>query len=314
MGKSLKISVIGLGATGSVIAAALIKQDPETVCVDPKPGLGDLLIKNGIAVSGALEIKTPVKRFYPNIMDLRDNKPDVIIISTKTYHLENVLKDLKEIFVPGMKIISSHNGLGTEDVIAEEFGSDAVFRMSLSFGASLISPGRINVNFFDKPNYIGCLERDNKGTGEKITGLLTAGGLDTMFVDDIKFYVWRKMIGKCSNAPVCAITGMTIKDILNNPNTREIATGCYREALAVSNAMGYVFDENYTNDIIEHMAEIGTHRDSMHYDIENKLPTEIDFLGGKIVEYAHARGIPVPFFEIMTNLIRGMESSKNNQD
>ena len=34
-----------------------------------------------------------------------------------------VLEELKEVFRDGTKIVSTHNGLGTEDVIAETFGA-----------------------------------------------------------------------------------------------------------------------------------------------------------------------------------------------
>lgn len=47
---------------------------------------------------------------------------------------------------------------------------------------------------------------------------------------------------------------------------------------------------------------------SLCYDIANKKPTEIDFLGGKIVEYGRQKGIPTPFYVTMTNLVKAMEA------
>jgi len=43
----LRIAVVGVGATGAVLAAALLNQDPETMLVDPRPGLGESIRKNG---------------------------------------------------------------------------------------------------------------------------------------------------------------------------------------------------------------------------------------------------------------------------
>ena len=43
-------------------------------------------------------------------------------------------------------------------------------------------------------------------------------------------------------------------------------------------------------------------------DIENKTPTEIDFLGAKVVDYARAKGIATPFYVAMTNLVKSLES------
>ena len=58
-----------------------------------------------------------------------------------------------------------------------------------------------------------------------------------------------------------------------------------------------------------YLEEAGVHKDSMCTDIENRRPTEIDFLGGKVVAYARAAGISVPFYTTMTNLVKALESN-----
>jgi ketopantoate reductase len=47
----------------------------------------------------------------------------------------------------------------------------------------------------------------------------------------------------------------------------------------------------------------------MCVDIANQTPTEIDFLGAKVVEYARTKGLWTPFYVTMTNLIKAMESN-----
>lgn len=50
----IRIAVVGVGATGAVLAAALLKQDPEVLLVDPGPGMGQAIKEKGIAISGEL--------------------------------------------------------------------------------------------------------------------------------------------------------------------------------------------------------------------------------------------------------------------
>jgi len=73
--------------------------------------------------------------------------------------------------------------------------------------------------------------------------------------------------------------------------------------------MGYDLGAGYIDQIMGYLNRVGMHKDSMCYDIDNKKPTEIDFLGGKIVEYARRKGIPTPFYVTMTNLVKAMEAS-----
>ena len=307
--KDFKIAVIGIGATGAVLSAALLKQDPEVICIDSRPDFEEAIKKEGIVISGPLEFHVPIRNFFTNIQDLKGLSPNLIFISTKTYHLPQVLDELDKVFTNGTKIVSTHNGLGTEDLIADKFGMNAVFRMSLNFGASLKGPGKIESIFFNRPNYLGSLISENKNIGLKIAKLFTDSGFDTEFVDDIKLYVWRKMIHKCSLASICAVTDRTIGEVMNFLPTQEIAQSCFKEALAVSKAMGYDLGDNFLKDTSDIFEKMGSHKDSMCYDVTNKLPTEIDFLGGKIVEYGRKKGIPTPFFIAMTNLVKAMEDS-----
>ena len=129
-----RIAVVGIGATGAVLAAALLKQDPDTILVDPRPGLGEELRKKGLAISGELSYHVPVRHFFERIEEMKARRPNLIFVSTKTFHLPSVLESLKEIYEDGTTIVSTHNGLGPEDVIGEAFGAGAAFRMSLNFG------------------------------------------------------------------------------------------------------------------------------------------------------------------------------------
>ena len=307
--EDLKIAVVGIGATGAVLAASLLSKNSDVICVDPMPGLGEKLTKEGIKVSGVISYQVPVRHFFGRIADVKDLNPDVIFLSTKTYHLLQALDELTEIFRPGIKIISTHNGLGTEDVIAEKFGADAAFRMSLNYGAAPKEPGDIETTFWNKPNYLGCLSEKNREVGLEIGKLLTDGGLDTELVDDIKLSVWKKMIHKCSLSSICAVTDRSIQEILDFPPTREIADACFEEAVAVAKASGYDLGDNYIKGSMSYLEKVGAHKDSMCQDFLNKTPTEIDFLGGKVVEYGQALGVPTPFFVTMTNLVKSIEDS-----
>jgi 2-dehydropantoate 2-reductase len=110
-------------------------------------------------------------------------------------------------------------------------------------------------------------------------------------------------------ASICAVTDKTIKEALEFAPTREIADACFKEALAVADAMGYDLGDNYLEQALGYLQTVGIHKDSMCNDILNQTPTEIDFLGAKVVEYARLKGISTPFYVTMTNLVKSMESN-----
>jgi 2-dehydropantoate 2-reductase len=304
-----RMAVVGIGATGTVLAAALLSRYPDTLLIGRTPNLGEKLRLNGINVFGEIAYKVAVKNYSSHIEDLKDFRPSAIFLATKTFHLEQILGRLQKVVEPGIKIVATQNGLGPEDLIADKFDRDSAFRMSLNLGVSLKRAGEAEVVFFNRPHHLGSLSAENQGIGAQIATTLTDCGLVTEFVDDIQLFVWKKMIMKCTMASICAVADRTIKDALEYPPTREIADACFKEALAVAKAMGYDIGEDYLKQALGYLEKVGVHKDSMCVDIANRTPTEIDFLGAKVVEYARARGISTPVYVTMTNLVKAIESN-----
>jgi len=305
--KDHRMAVVGIGATGTILAGALLSRYPETFLVEQKREIAESLGQKGIRASGALTYRVAVKNYSIDLKELNEFKPACIFLCCKTFHLENVLERLRDVFKPQMKIISTQNGLGPEDLIADKFGRESALRMSLNYGAALKGPGEAEVTFFNRPNHLGSLSAENQDVGSQLAASLTDSGLDTQFVTDIKLFVWKKMIMKCTMASICAVTDKTIKEALQYPPTREIADACFNEALTVAGAMGYDLGGDYLKQALGYLEKVGAHKDSMCDDIKNQTPTEIDFLGAKVVEYAQAKGIATPFYTTMTNLVKAIE-------
>jgi 2-dehydropantoate 2-reductase len=307
------MAVVGIGATGAVLAAALLAQNPDTVLVAPSAVKREAMARDGIQVSGVLNFQARPHRICANVGELAAYAPEVIFISTKTFHLPGLLDELQEMAGPDTVFISTHNGLGTEDLIAERFGAKAAMRMSLNYGVAMTAPAQVKAAFSNPPNPLGVMDPSRRELGLELAAALSQGGLETALVPDIKLLVWKKMIMKCTMASICAVTDRTIRGCLDFPPTREIADNCFQEILAVAKAKGYDLGPDYLTQAMAYLDRVGAHKDSMCVDIANHTRTEIDFLGGKVVEYARQEGIDTPYYNVMTNLVRSLEDSYLNR-
>ena len=93
-----RIAIVGLGATGTVLAAALLCKDPKTVLVGRSNGIGETLVKDGIRVSGVMSYSVPVENYCDGLQNLGKFDPNLIFISTKTCDLARVLDELATVF------------------------------------------------------------------------------------------------------------------------------------------------------------------------------------------------------------------------
>jgi 2-dehydropantoate 2-reductase len=277
------MAVLGIGATGAVLAAALLQTHPDTQLIASSPDKAQTLRQNGLKVSGAISYEVPVPRAVGGLADLGDSPPEVIFLATKTFHLPQVLGELAAIFRPGMKIVSAHNGLGTEDLIAQRFGPQAALRMSLNYGVGLEAPGQVKVAFFNRPNHLGVVDEASREAGRELADILTRGGLDTELVPDIKLFIWKKMVMKCTMANICAVTDRTIRACLDDPPTRRIADACFQEILGVAKAKGYDLGQGYLEQVMGYLDKVG--------------------------EYADEAGLEVPHYQVMTDLVRALENN-----
>ncbi|MGC8602104.1 MAG: ketopantoate reductase family protein [Desulfomonilaceae bacterium] len=75
----------------------------------------------------------------------------------------------------------------------------------------------------------------------------------------------------------------------------------------MAKAKGYDVGVDYLDAALNYLQKSGLHKDSMCYDIAHQAPTEIDFLGGKVVEYARELGLSTPFYVATTNLVKAIE-------
>jgi len=143
----------------------------------------------------------------------------------------------------------------------------------------------VNVAWFTPPNCIGPLEPADERAGE-LARLLTAAGLETKLLTahDVKKGVFWKAILNAALMPLCASTGITMRRAMTMPHTRSLARRVIREGLAVAAALGYHYGESALDEALRYLDRGGDHMPSMWVDLQHNLPTEIEYINGKIVQ------------------------------
>ena len=104
------------------------------------------------------------------------------------------------------------------------------------------------------------------------------------------------------------MTGLTIGELLADPDAFGIAIGCAREAWAVARArdiaLGFDDVERYVRDF---GAKIPGARPSMLLDLLAARATEIDAINGAIPDAARTAGLEAPYNEVVSAWVRARE-------
>jgi len=305
------VAVIGLGPVGSILSAHLAHSNVDVVVQDAMPHIRQKVKQEGITISGITQVTAKIDKIAESIPQLAQFHPEVIFIVTKACYLKDVLPEIKQIYTPKLKVVSFQNGLGNEQVIAEQLEADTAYRVVINYAGNLVSPGHAIMNWFQPPNYVGALHKGKyivDETTKKIASMLTAAGLKTEETPDIKNDVWEKGILNAALCSICALTGQTMKEAMEYPHSRKLAVHVLEEGLRVAGADGCNFDSDALAKFTAYLEKGGAHKPSMLIDVENKRPTEVDFMSGAIARYGTKYGILTPINSTLTDLLKTLEN------
>lgn len=305
--ESKKFLVVGLGPIGGILCCHLKSFGCSVYGVDVRKDLVEAIRENGIGITGATACQVKLDQVCTHVNELKKKDFDYAIIAVKTPYMPEVVSALTK-FDGDFKVVAMQNGIDNEEYLAGFFNKDRVLRIVINYAGNMISPGVIKMTFFHKPNFVGCLcSEDACWHAKALAKVLTGAGLDTEHFEDIKKYAWRKTILVAALAPVSAILGMTMAEVMDNGHSRSLVETLLEEAIAVANAEGFDYGEGFFGHCLDYLSTAGHHKPSMLIDIENGWPTEIEYINGKIAYYGHELNIPVYLNSAITEMIKAKE-------
>lgn len=308
MASEPKVAIVGVGPVGGILAAHLARAGHYVVLCDIQRPHLDAILERGLSITGFMEMTAQCERVAYGISELaRFPVLDTIVIATKASIMPRLVPELEKVARPGMRFISCQNGLDNEEFLADTFGPDNVLRIVVNYAGSQMGDGNIYMSFFNPPNYLGAMTPGGEPLARRLAQAATEAGLETQFTTSIKRYEWEKTILNAALNPVCALTRKPMRDMMDLESTELLTEELLREGVAVAKAAGIELEDGFLEFGIQYLRKAGYHRTSMHQDILRRIPTEIDWINSRIVEWGRACGVKTPYNFAITALIKGLE-------
>ncbi len=308
-------AIIGAGPVGCIVAAFLARGGYDVSLCDINRALLEPALDPGIIIEGTDAMQVKVARVTTRIEDLLEHRPDVIVVAVKAIALPAVASALRSLFDSQGEgsqvnpfVISWQNGIDTELLLAQQLGAKSVMRGVVNLGCVPVAPGRTRIGFHIRPHHLQELDPASRDAALAICRVFTECGLDTHHSDQIRDLVWRKAIlNGCMN-PICAVTGKTMAELIEDPILFHLVGALIKEGVAVARANEYALGSGFYPYCIDYIKSAGHHKPSMLQDIEAGRRTEVDFINGKIAEYGAQAEVPTPYNTMIRGLVKAMES------
>ncbi len=303
----MRVCVVGCGAVGSLFAANLAQlDDVEVWAYDLVQDHVEAINREGLRLSGAGEVVGKL-RATSDAGELPSC--DFGIVATKAMQTSAAIASTQAAFADGC-VATVQNGLGNEEEIAKLV--ERVIRGTTFPAGKLLGPGHVQWDvkgdttlgpFEPRPAPLGAIEQ--------LAEACTRAGLPTRAVPDARGPQWRKVIFNAATNPIGALTGLTHGRVCEEPELRRLVSRLVDEGKAVAAAQGIELDAD-PEELIDHAAKPEVaydHKASMLQDVEERRPTEIDYLNGALVRVGEERGVPTPLNRAVWALVKGLESS-----
>ncbi len=304
-----KIAIIGAGPVGSIMAAYLARNGEQVSLVDTNEELITAIRLNGITLKEKENsFNVQLKNALRSTAELSPFDIDLFFISVKFNYMEALLMEIKPIFKPGQKIIVVQNGIDNEELVAEKMSKTDVLRFVINYAGMHEKPGTVKMSFFNPPNYIGTIDPGNEEKAQDIAKMLSEAGLETIHTPEIKKFEWKKTILNASLMPVCAATGLTMKEAMSQEDTRWLCEQILAESIQVAAQLGFTFGEDFFQTCVQYLSNAGHHKPSTSLDLEAGNP--IEYIFQPIIDYGKKVGSPTPVLESLTRVMKSLEKQK----
>src|SRR5712692_7102943 len=272
-----RVCIVGCGSIGSLYAAHLARV-AEVWAFVRRPEHARALNERGLHVTGTHDFHASLRASHdPGALP----EFDLGIVSCKATQTAGAVGPVAHLFRNGA-ILSSQNGLGSEEIIA------GLARTYVIRGTTFMSGTRhsdTHVQYeLDTQTWMGPFEPTKTPFSlvQDAADLINRSGLKAVALQDARPAQWSKLIFNASVNSVAALTELPHSFHFADENQFSDLGRLLHDLISEGKRIAAALGVELHDDPWE-MNKVGAQTDhppSMLYDIRHKLRTEIDFLGG----------------------------------
>lgn len=319
----MRVAVIGAGAVGGAIAAALHRAGHD-VEVTARGEHLDAIRGSGINLSGEWGNYSAAVDANPRITA----SPELAVVTTKALDAAAALRD-NAAALRGVPLVVIQNGITGLTTARDVLPNTDIVGGLAVFAASLLGPGKVAITTAGS-TYLGStpVGRNNFRLTVEYAASVLGAVMPVHITRNFAGAQWTKLIVNQINA-LPAITGTSAQATIAHRGLRRVLTRSMREAVGVAVASGVRFEsmQGLSHGLLSafRRAPLGIAQilplfmkwrmgrtpnpGSTLQSIRRGQKTEIDYLNGAIVDAATACGTRAPINTTLVELVHDVEDS-----
>ena len=301
----MRIAVIGCGAMGSIYAAKLAAAGNDVVAIDSDQASINQIARHGLRVTGpGSDQVVPLRASTVAPAEMMD----LVVLAVKAADVTPGARQALPMLGASTPVLTIQNGLGSAETVAGIVGDRRVaVGIASGFGAARIAPGHVHHNAMRAMRF-GAYSSLPYVTVESIARAWTDAGFDAAAVTDIAAMQWEKLMCNVAYSAPCALSGMTVGQVMDDPEMGPVSRAAATEAWTVARASAIAIT---VTDPVAHVRDFAAHmrdaKPSALLDHEARRVSEIDVINGAVPRQGARVGVEAPVNATLTAVVKSIE-------
>ncbi|WP_125583793.1 ketopantoate reductase family protein [Levilactobacillus cerevisiae] len=307
----MKIAIAGAGAMGSRFGVKLQEAGNQVTLIDNWADHVAAINRDGLIVTtdDGQDHVYPMTAKAPQ--DVTEQF-DLVILFTKAMQMDHMLTALSDVLANQPAVLTLANGIGNVETIERHVPKKQIVVGTTIWSSGMTGPGHIKVTGTGSISLQAVVPAEFPD----LPGLLTTlngAGLNASPAANVMAAIWKKAGLNSVLNTYCTLFDCNIGEFGALPNWRTLNDAVLNEFQAVADAAEVDFNAQDVTALIaaQFSPETnGGHYPSMHQDMANQRPTEIDFLNGYVAALGAKLNVPAPTNALLAQEIHAQETLK----
>jgi 2-dehydropantoate 2-reductase len=222
-------------------------------------------------------------------------KVDLVIIAVKLWDTETAVRAVTPIVGSQTAVLSLQNGVIKDDILRREFGERAVMGGVGYVATHIARPGVVHQTGNLQRMVFGEYDGRRSARADELLAAALKAGIQAELSSDVRRSIWEKYVFLVGLSGTTATVRMAIGPIRKNAQTRAFLYELMKEVVDVGRAHGVALPEDYAQQRLAFADTVPADMtSSLHHDLEQGNPLEVEWLSGGVVKLGEQVGVPTP--------------------
>ncbi|MBT2581410.1 ketopantoate reductase family protein [Planococcus sp. ISL-109] len=305
----MRMLMVGAGGIGGYFGARLLEKG-EDITFLVREGRKKNIEQQGLRVNsqhGNLHLQPALLT-----KSMQAEPFDAVLLSTKAYHLEQAIEDIRPFVGEQTMILPLLNGIAHVDKLVSAFGEDAVIgglcfiETTIGEDGSIVQTSPIHQLVYG--------ERSGERTAriDKLKSHFDDTKAEFVLSENIDQDMWHKYMFITAMSGITSLMESPIGPIRELPSGQAAIKSLLEELEAVMTAIDAPIKHGIASIQLDKVNSMdASMKSSMQRDMEKDQGIEADHLQGHLIEKAHETNVFVPVLETVYTKLKLYEANRN---